>query len=387
MIKKGLNKTLAEVGKIKTGFKGEMKKSAGGTEFQPPKKLDYFIVTTTERNKETGNLILNKEIMDKLGTDKPREIKIRLPFDSVDKNFFTQYQAYNGGKKICAGDGEVAERRGEVTVKKQGDKSTLEINGEEKHEVVCDYETCPIAQAGKCKVSGILSAFLPQSGDLGGVYKYRTHSWNGVSSILGALEYFYKNTGGILQGLPLKLVMIKKTTEEHGNINYATVVIDGEEIRGLRRLAIEEVASRKALGYDMIKVEESAERAGFFEDHDEEAEVEAEFYADGEYEKPAEKKSVIKGTSGAELAAIVMDAAPAPEKSPVVETVEDPTIGATVEPEATKSGPLDQRQHVIAGKPGEIIPKEPEKKSDTKPAQEGKKDSGKPDEPVELDIF
>jgi hypothetical protein len=292
MIKRGLHKTLAEVGKIKTGFKGDKVTSKNGNTFAPPKKLDYFIITTTERDEKTENLIPNDEIMTRLGP-KPRELKIRLPFDSIDKNFFTQYQAYSGGSKLCSGDGETATRRGTVTVK--NDK--LDVQGDTVSQVACDYDTCPIAQAGKCKVSGILSCFLPQSGDLGGVYKYRTHSWNGVSSILGALEYFSEQTGGILQGMPLKLVLVKKTTEEHGTINYATVVIDGEEIRGLRRLAIEERESRKLLGYDIAKAEAAAVQSGFLDDTDPEAEIEAEFYSGDEGEPAA------KGTGGDDLAA------------------------------------------------------------------------------------
>lgn len=292
MIKRGLHKSLAEIGKIKTGFKGDLVKSGNGKSFQPPKKFDFFMITRTERGQD-GNLIPNEEIMTLLGA-KPRELKIRLPFDSIDKNFFTQYQAYSGGKKLCAGDGETATQRGTVTVK--GDK--LDVQGDTVSLVPCDYETCPIAQAGKCKVSGILSCFLPQSGDLGGVFKFRTHSWNAVSSILGALEYFAANTGGILQGLPLKLVMIKKTTEEHGTINYATVVIDGEEIRGLRRLAIEERESRKLLGFDIKAVEAEAAASGLLEDNDPEEEVEAEFYTYTD-KQPAPEK----GTSADDLAA------------------------------------------------------------------------------------
>ena len=301
MIKNGLHKKLAEVGKIKTGFRGEKITSKGGATFAPPKKFDHFVITTTERDAKSGNLIEDGTLMEKLG-GKPRELKIRLPFDSVDKNFFTQFQAYSGGKKLCAGDGEKATRRGEVTVVGEGAAAKLVQKGEDVHEVACDFETCPIAVAGKCKVSGILSAFLPQGGDLGGVYKYRTHSWNGVSSILGALEYFAEQTGGILQGMPLKLVLVKKTTEEHGNIDYATIVIDGEEILGLRQKALAERESRRALGYDIGKAEAEATRSGILEDTDPEDEVEAEFYPEGEDgDKPKPKPA--KGASADDVAA------------------------------------------------------------------------------------
>ncbi len=333
MIKRGLHKSLAEIGKIKTGARGKETTSGAGKKFALPTKLDFFMITRTERG-DDGNLIPNEEIMSALGA-KPRELKIRLPFDSIDKNFFTQYQAYSGGKKLCSGDGEQATRRGTITVK--GDK--LDVQGDTVSLVACDYESCPIAQAGKCKVSGILSCFLPQSGDLGGVFKFRTHSWNAVSSILGALEYFAANTGGILQGLPLKLVMIKKTTEEHGTINYATVVIDGEEIRGLRRLAIEERESRKLLGFDIQKVEAEAVASGLLEDNDPEEEVEAEFYSYDEQPAPE------KGTSADDLAAKMAARAEAEdvEARPVEESA-PATTGTTAPAKAPGRAATPPRQ-------------------------------------------
>jgi hypothetical protein len=304
MIKNGLHKTLAEVGKIKTGYRGEKITSKGGHDFAPPKKLDHFIVTTTVRGAD-GNFVENGDLMSRLGKE-PRELKIRLPFDSIDKNFFTQFQAYEGGHKVCAGDGESALRKGKLSIVGEGTSAKLKLDGEVLTSIACDPDTCPILKAGKCKVSGILSCFLPESGDLGGVYKFRTHSWNAVSSILGALEFFASQTGGILMGMPLKLVMLKKSTEDHGAVNYATVVLDGEEIAGLRRLAIEERESRKLLALDVPKFEADAAKSGILDDLDPEDEVEAEWYTDDE--EPAPRK----GTSGADLAATLAAQAKAP---------------------------------------------------------------------------
>jgi|WetSurMetagenome_2_1015567.scaffolds.fasta_scaffold74382_2 hypothetical protein len=281
MIKNGIRPTLAEVGKIKTGFKGEMVKSKSGTSFQPPKKLDYFIITTTVRDKDSGNLIQDSELMKKLSADsegKIREIAIRLPFDSIDKNFFTQYQAYAGHHCICRGDGEKA--------------SQLDQKTGERKEIICNPEKCPLYSGDKpcCKVSGILSAFIPQSGVFGGVYRLRTHSYNAVSSILGSLQYIAENTGGILQGIPLKLVLIKKTTEDHGDVMYPTVVLDVQEMQGLRTLAIAEKQNRIAIGFDMHRVEEEATQSGFFSDTDTEEDVAEEYYPETEQAEP-EKKS------------------------------------------------------------------------------------------------
>ena len=292
MIKKGILPQLAEVGKIKIGRRGKEVTSKNNKKFRLPEKVDHFIITTTERDAE-NNLIQDKAFTETLSNKTPRELPIRLPFDSIDKNFFTQYQFYTSSRKACSGDGEKAVRimskDGKVKLPFDDGIKEVTVKAGDHVDIKCDPETCPFfnPESGpSCKVSGILSAFLPGSKDLGGVYKFRTHSYNSVSSILGALEYFKANTGGILQGLPLKLVMVKKTTEEHGNIDYVTIVIDGEEIAGLRRKAIEEKQSRLLLGTDIDAIERQAEISGFFKDSDPEDAVFDEFYQDGK-EDPA----------------------------------------------------------------------------------------------------
>jgi hypothetical protein len=200
--------------------------------------------------------------MEKLG-EKPKEISIRLPFDSIDMNFHTSFQSYAAKKLFCKGDGEFAERL-------QQDDSRKQIK--------CDPESCSVFQKDKCKVSGILSAMIPASMQIGGIYRFRTHSWNSVSNILAALKYFADNTNGILQGLPLKLKMVKKTTEEHGNINVATLIIDGVELLEMRNMALLEHENRLKLGIDMGKIEAEARESGVLQDTDEPGDVEDEWY-------------------------------------------------------------------------------------------------------------
>lgn len=292
MIKKGLIPSLAEVGKIKIGEKGAMRKSNAGNDYQLPVRLDYFKITTTERDKSTGNYFPDTEIMEKLGKE-PKEIRIRLPFDSVDKNFFTQYMCYVGNKKVCSGDGENANRKGELSLT-SSKPPKLKQAGEEFKNITCDPDTCPAFKMGGCKVSGILSCFLTDAPDIGGVHKFRTHGWNSTSTILGALEYFSQNTGGVLQGLPLKLKLLKKTTENHGTINYATVVIDGQEMKGLRKLAIEEKQDRALMHIDILQIESAAEQSGFFKDTDNEKDIQEEFYPENiepEVKEPEMKKA------------------------------------------------------------------------------------------------
>jgi len=263
MIKKGLNPRLAEVGKIKIGGKGELRKKKDNSgSYRLPIKYNHFVVTTTERDKETGNLKPNIEIMDKLGKN-PKEIPIRLVFDDIDINFFTSFALYQGKKLFCSGDGETATRR-------QKDDTMKNI--------ACDPEKCPFLKDEKCKVSGILSCMLACSPEFGGVYRFRTHSWNSVSNILASLHFISENTNGILQGLPLKLKMIKKTTEEHGDVNIVTIVLDGIELNKMRELASKEYTNRLQIGIDMKSIEKKAKESGFLIDKDSPEDVQEEYY-------------------------------------------------------------------------------------------------------------
>lgn len=261
MIKNGLSERLGEIGKIKIGGKGEMRKSKNNKDFRLPVKYEHFVVTTTERGAD-GNFVTDAKIMKLLG-EKPKEIPIRLPFDDIDMNFHTSFQRYDGKKLKCKGDGEKAEWK-----KDDGETKTIK----------CDPETCKYFQAEKCKVSGILSCMIPLSMEIGGIYRFRTHGWNSVSNILAALKYLASNTNGILQGLPLKLKMVKKSTEEHGNVNVVTLTIDGIELLEMRNAALIEYENRMKLGIDMKKIENEARKSGVMDDKDDPEDISEEFY-------------------------------------------------------------------------------------------------------------
>ncbi len=262
MIKKGLNPRFAEVGKIKIGGKGKTRKSKDNKEYQLPIRYDHFMVTTNERGQD-GNFLVDNDLMSKLGKE-PKEIPIRLPFDSIDMNFFTSFQYYHGKKCICQGDGETAKR-----INNKG----IEIGTK------CDTDICEFLMDGKCKVSGILSCHIPATMQVGAVHRFRTHSWNSVSNILASLNYLKDNTNGILQGLPLKLIFLKKATQEHGNVNTVTVVLDGIEMMKMREMALAEYKHRTEIGLDMKILETQARDAGFMNDNDDPEDVESEFYA------------------------------------------------------------------------------------------------------------
>ncbi len=309
MIKKGLSPRLAEVGKIKIGGKGALKKSKNNVEFRLPVRYDHFVVTTTEKGAD-GNFIIDGTIMQELEKD-PKEIPIRLIFDDIDMNFYTSYQYYKGKKMICKGDGETAIY--------YGNKDGVPKSGP------CNPDICPHAQedskgAVKCKISGILSCMLPFIMDIGGVYRFRTHGWNSVSNILASLQFISENTGGVLQGLPLKLKMLKKSTEDHGNVNTVTIVLDGIQMVKMRELAFQEFQNRKMLGINMKMLENKAVASGFLEDKDDPADVEEEFYAPMDDVTPPAPEADDKGGKTSEEVKDQIESKDAEQTEPTDET-------------------------------------------------------------------
>lgn len=275
-IKRGLNARLAEVGKIKIGYKGKETTSKGGKKFQLPQRLDHFLITTTEKGPD-GNFIPNAEIMQKLG-DKPKELSIRLLFDDPELNFNTSFAYYAGSKCVCRGDGETCDRLATESGEKDTADGKRKVEAGQRYKAECDPDTCPFLKDGKCKVNGILSCVLTDDPQLGGVYRFRTHGWNSVSQIQASLDFIKSVTNGVLVGLPLKLKIVKKATEEHGNVTTVAVSFDGESYDEMRKTAMLEMRSRTAHGIDIKKLETEAKQAGFNSDTDDPEDIEAEYY-------------------------------------------------------------------------------------------------------------
>lgn len=291
-----LQPRLAEIGKIKVGGVGKELKAKSGNKYRQPTKFGHFVVTTTERD-QSGNFKPDTEVMKTLG-EKPRELSIRLLFDSIEMNLQTEFAMYHGKKKACSGDGEKAKR--------------LKFNGKEITDIEEDIEClnfkCSLFKEKKCKVSSRLFCMIPQCMSIGGIHVFRTHSSNAAAAMTGALRLFKENTNGILQGLPLKLKMVKKQTEEHGEVDFVTIVLDGLEMMGMRKQAALELVNRRELGVNIEQYEAHARASGMLIDHDKPEDVEEEFYTQSE----EQKKEPARGKSADDVAAAVANASQKP---------------------------------------------------------------------------
>lgn len=227
---RGLRPGLTERGKIKIGRKGSETKSAKGTVFQPPQKLDHFIVTTMVRGQD-GNFIRDEEIHREIG-DRPTRLPVRLLFDQLDLNFQTRYAAYEGRSVWCQGDGESATRRG--------------------HDgpIICpcrnlerDYSPQAEQLGPPCKINGRFQVMLDlKEAAVGGVWVFRTTSWNSCTGLTSSMALLLAATGGKLAGIPLQLTLQPKAaTDPQGRAQ--TVYVVGLEYDGgfdqLRQMAYE----------------------------------------------------------------------------------------------------------------------------------------------------
>jgi hypothetical protein len=235
MAVKGLTPQLAERGKIKIGEKGEMKTSQGGKQFAQPRKLDHFLITTMQRD-AAGRLIPDTALMARLKPEggKITEIPVRLLYDDPDLNFQTRYACYRGNRCWCSGDGETAQRLA-------GDNGKYQ-------EVPCPCERQDPFYTGqdRCKILGTLQVLIEGTDRIGGVWKFRTTSWNTVNAILSSMALIKAITGGPLAGIPLHLVLSPKTVTVPTTGQNMVVYVVSLEYRGTEESLAE-------LGYQIAR--------------------------------------------------------------------------------------------------------------------------------------
>lgn len=276
-IPRGITPGLAEVGKVKIGRKGaERQKTGGNGTYQQPVKLDHFVVTRLDRD-QTGNFVTDDAIHSMLGAAELKRIPIELYFDAIEGNLFSRFACYQGRSLWCSGDGEKAVRKN-----KTGNVVKREL-------VNCPCERSDPEYTGndKCKLCATFSFAIRGANSVGGVWKFRTTSYNSVSAILSALTLIKINTGDVLAGLPLVLTFSKKsTTTPNGTattIPVVSVEYDGD-ITKLRKAALQLSQEQAVYRAQLRNVQDQALKLISYENElrDERADIVDELYPDGE---------------------------------------------------------------------------------------------------------
>jgi hypothetical protein len=265
---KNLVPGLVERGKIKIGKKGAARQSQGGGTYQMPQKLDHFTVTTTERGAD-GNFLTDVTIMQMIG-DKPKEIPVRLIYDDIALNFPSRYAAYSGKSLFCTGDGERA--------KQQSPGGLVMV------QCPCPRQEPTYTGKDKCKPTGVLSVVIEGAEVVGGVWKFRTTSYNTVVGILSSLAMIQRISGGRLAGIPLVMKLSPKTVQDPTSGAQQVVYIVSIEFRGsvseLREQGYQALLQDKEHGARIDQLENTArlmlaQRDEYEEDADE---ITDEFY-------------------------------------------------------------------------------------------------------------
>lgn len=264
MMIKGLTPGLKEIGKIKIGRKGATKTSKKGSEYRPPEKFDHFEVVTLHKD-DNGDFIPDAAIMGLIG-ENAKELDVSLLYNDPTLNFFTRYNQYKGGKCMCSGDGVDA----------------VQVDGTK---ITCNPDTCPVFKTKHCKPNGILSVILKDAPRLGGVYKFRTTSYNSIRSILSSMFFLQSLTGGILANIPLKMTVSPMSVNPVSSSTAQTIYVVNLEFPGtvddLHKQTVEIMTQQAGMQSKIIELEAQARVAiSAPETKEEIQDVEAEFYPD-----------------------------------------------------------------------------------------------------------
>ncbi len=267
---------LPEIGKIKIGGLGEERKSRAGNTFRMPEKYDYFKITKNIKNAK-GDFIEDTEAMKLLG-EKPKVIPIRLLFNDLSLCWQSRYVCYKGDTCIGRGDGTSWE--GLVDGK-------WEAIEKPERQLDPGY-----TGKDKWKLSGVFTCILElASSTLGGVWRFRTTSFNSCNAIPSSLALIASQTGGHLQGIPLDMVVnIKQGKDPSGRtvkVPVVSILYRGtiEDLQNNARTLLSNVAN-----VSNTKMLEAGERISLNNAHgshfDEDSNVGAEYFSENK-PKPA----------------------------------------------------------------------------------------------------
>lgn len=278
---KGITPSLSEAGKIKIGYAGDERTSKKtGNVYRLPVKLDHFIITTKERERDkegneikNSNFILDEELMDLIANGKKKitEIPIVLHSDKIDDVFPTAYNMYIGRRITCKGDGEKA--------------CSWEIGADGKRtgrtkEVKCTCKYLGATKGKICKPNGTLhcSIATPGRAVAGAVHKWRTASIISIQRMIGSLEQI-KSVCGTLRGIPLWL-KLDPVKVEMGEVYCCHVELRAKDLLDVQRKALELASMRAALGGKEFPRGLISVPGNDDESYEEQADVQEEFYPD-----------------------------------------------------------------------------------------------------------
>lgn len=230
---KGISPRLQEIGRIAVGEKGGMSRSGKS---RLPTKLDHFIFTTLNKD-EDDRYTRNAGMMEMFG-ENCTEIPIRLLYNDIELNFPTFYAKYARSGIKLRGDGE---------------NWTVHHSDGTREEIFDPNNERGFLDDPDVKPHGILTVLVEGQNSVGGVYKFRTTSWNSINNILSSLSLI-KNMCGMLTYIPLKLVYRRMEVTPKGLGHKTWIPVVSVEFRG----SIEELQDKaeEVRSYMTVKTRE-----------------------------------------------------------------------------------------------------------------------------------
>lgn len=320
-----LQPRINELGKVKIGGLGAEKQSRSGGTYRVPAKFDHFLITTMNRGPK-GDLIPDTALMNSLKEFNDHDGKLRqLPIyvlsnepEDIMQSAFVWYE----GKKLAArSDGEM------LTIFYDAHKNEWLANPRETEWNPAWRDLKDKKGNRRFKLHTTLNVVIAATeARYGGFYKFRTTSEISANQLYGSLIHLRELTGGILRGLPLRMIVRPIQVCPNGVTSTVQVVhleMRGPDLMSIQKLALEraqfEVSNRRQLEVARLEYKKMLFPPGVGESTDDQAAIADEFQP----EEGAE------GTQGADeqtpqsdpLASALGlgDKAPEPAKEPPVE--------------------------------------------------------------------
>ena len=241
-----------------------------------PEKDDGFTLTTQLQHKD-GWLLhpLHKKLLAQSGSEKLREIPVRLLFNASDLNLRAQFCLFDRttGRPMCVGNGETAKG----------------VTADGMREFPCPApDGCETGRKGGCKPYGRLNVQVDGQEDVLGSFIFRTTGFNSIRTLTAKLRYFEAVSGGTTRYLPLLLKLRgKSTTLSHRSPVYYVDLCLRENVT-LEEAVVQakaEAQRQAEAGIDVAALEVAAREEiahGAFEDSEEDTPaILEEFYPEG----------------------------------------------------------------------------------------------------------
>lgn len=177
-----------QIGSIRKGAAKDPAKN------QPGSDLHHFRIDLDEQEKEAAATLL------KMYGDKPNDIAIIMPFDTIEQTWDAWREAYTAGALIHRCDGEYVQYEIDPKTGESIVRNGLDANGQR---VKCALKSSP-NKVNRCKPTGRLNVVIPALARLAYLVVHTT-SIHDILNISRQLDAIRNINNGHIAGIPLLL--------------------------------------------------------------------------------------------------------------------------------------------------------------------------------------